>query len=60
MYVYVVHTSLYPSTVVLYVDEPLPPEQKALLKWKMSPITPNILKTCINRVGFTRLKSEIE
>ena len=41
----------------VHTDEPLPEEQKALLKWKMSPITPNVVKRCIDRVGFTRLKS---
>ena len=39
-------------------DEHLPEEQRALLKWKMSPITPNVVRSCLTRVGFTKLKSE--
>ena len=39
-------------------DERLPEEQRALLKWKMSPITPNVVRSCLTRVGFTKLKSE--
>ena len=34
-------------------DTPLPPEMRCLLKWKMSTITPNVIKNCIARVGFT-------
>ncbi|CAI8033081.1 Tubulin polyglutamylase TTLL4 [Geodia barretti] len=32
---------------------PLPPDLISQLKWKMSTITPNIIKNCIARVGFT-------
>ena len=39
-------------------DTPLSPKQRALLKWKMSSITPNVVKSCIARVGFSRCSSE--
>ena len=48
------HTShLTPSP-----DSPLPSHQRSLLQWKMSSITPNVVKTCIARVGFTKCTGE--
>ena len=58
----------YMYTVCIYIhyiclclsaaDECLPEEKRALLKWKMSPITPNVVRSCLTRVGFAKLKSE--
>ena len=42
----------------LAADTPLPKEQRALLKWKMSSLTPNIVKSCIARAGFTKCTSK--
>ncbi len=42
----------------LHVDTPLPKESRALLKWKVCSLTPNIVKKCISRVGFTKITSE--
>ena len=39
-------------------DTPLPPDLVSQLKWKMSTITPNIIKNCIARVGFTPCTSK--
>ncbi len=39
-------------------DTPLPKESRALLKWKVCSLTPNIVKKCISRVGFTKITSE--
>ena len=33
-------------------DTPLPPALRSQLKWKMSSITPNVIKNCISRAGF--------
>ena len=44
--------------MICVVDTSFPAEIRRLLKWKMSPITPNIIKQCIARVGFTKAKSE--
>ena len=38
--------------------EALPPEIAKLLKWRMSPITPNIVKHTIARSGFRATKSK--
>ena len=43
---------------VYFSDTPLPYEIRRLLKWKMSTITPNVIKQCIAMVGFTKAKSE--
>ena len=45
-------------SMFIILDTPFPYEIRRLLKWKMSTITPNIIKQCIARVGFTRAKSE--
>ena len=42
----------------LLSDIPLPKEQRALLKWKMSTITPNVVKNCVARAGFTKCTSK--
>ncbi len=39
-------------------DTPLSKERRALLKWKMSSITPNVVKNCIARAGFTKCTSK--
>ena len=39
-------------------DSPLPKSKRALLKWKMSTITPNVVKICIARVGFSECTSK--
>lgn len=36
----------------------LSPELRKLLRWKMSSITPNVIKQCIARVGFKPTKSK--
>ena len=41
-----------------FSDTPLPPDLISQLKWKMSTITPNIIKNCIARVGFTPCTSK--
>ena len=49
-----------PSFIAVFcgpTDTPLSEEEQSLLKWKMSTITPNVIKVCIKRVGFKRLKS---
>ena len=43
---------------MFFSDTPLPYEIRRLLKWKMSTITPNVIKQCIAMVGFTKAKSE--
>ena len=43
---------------VYFSDTLLPYEIRRLLKWKMSTITPNVIKQCIAMVGFTKAKSE--
>lgn len=40
------------------LDTQFPREVRALLKWKMCSITPNIVKRCITRVGFTKSTSK--
>ena len=59
---YVLYVRMYlhllPLVCVSAADERLPEEQRALLKWKMSPITPNVVRSCLTRVGFAKLKSE--
>ena len=44
---------------IFFPDIPLPKEQRALLKWKMSSITPNVVKNCIARTGFTKCTSKL-
>jgi len=34
------------------VVQSLPAEYRKLLLWRMSPITPNVVKSCIARSGF--------
>ena len=62
------HVYVHTYTMCIYVqyiclclpaaDECLPEEKRALLKWKMSSITPNVVRSCLTRVGFAKLKSE--
>lgn len=40
------------------IDIPLSTDCQALLKWKVSSITPNIVKNCYKRVGFTKCTSK--
>ena len=51
-----------PPTVNFVPDgqkvEQLPWEYRRLLKWRMSPITPNVVKNCIARSGFRATKSK--
>ena len=39
-------------------DVPLPKSKRALLKWKMSSITPNVVKNCVARAGFSKWSSK--
>lgn len=39
--------------------EMLPPEQSRLLKWKISSVTPNVVKHTLTRSHFTHTKSEL-
>lgn len=39
------------------IDLPFPKEIKALLKWKVCSLTPNIVKNCCARAGFSRCTS---
>ena len=55
---YCMYVSASVASRVCAADERLPEEQRALLKWKMSPITPNVVRSCLTRVGFAKLKSE--
>ncbi|XP_068716224.1 tubulin monoglutamylase TTLL4-like [Montipora foliosa] len=49
-----------PPTIYFFVEgekvAPLPAELRKLLKWKMSSITPNVIKQCIARTGFKPTK----
>ena len=68
MSVFCTHVHVHTYTMCIYVqyiclclpaaDECLPEEKRALLKWKMSSITPNVVRSCLTRVGFAKLKSE--
>ncbi len=49
---------MYLHNFLDFADLPLPKEKQALLKWKVSSITPNIVKNCSARVGFTRCTSK--
>ena len=44
--------------VVSHLDTPLPSALRSRLKWKMSTITPNVIKHCISRIGFTQCTSK--
>lgn len=39
------------------VVESLPEEYRKMLRWRMSPITPNVVKLCIARSGFKATSS---
>ncbi|KAK2570041.1 Tubulin monoglutamylase TTLL4 [Acropora cervicornis] len=49
-----------PPTIYFFVEEErvalLPTELRKLLRWKMSSITPNVIKQCIARAGFKPTK----
>lgn len=45
------------GSVIISVAQ-LSPELRKLLRWKMSSITPNVIKQCIARVGFKPTKSK--
>ncbi|ELU15475.1 hypothetical protein CAPTEDRAFT_121093, partial [Capitella teleta] len=53
-----------PPTVNFVLDgqrvDLLPWELRKLLKWKMSPITPNVIKNCISRSGFRATKKNYD
>jgi hypothetical protein len=53
-------TPLLFSTPYLYLSpvEKLPWDQRKLLRWKMSTVTPNIVKQTIGRSHFKISKSE--
>ena len=40
------------------VADCLPPEMKRLLRWRLSPITPLVVKSALVRAGFRITKSE--
>ena len=46
------------SPYTIFTVETLPWELRKLLKWRMSPITPNVVKNCIARSGFRATKSK--
>ena len=49
---------LYTCSSCSLADSPLPKSKRSLLKWKMSTITPNVVKMCIARVGFSECTSK--